>query len=185
MTKLLSATTIALTLLVATGQTALPVYAMEPVANPSCDQQAYVKSMNVSTKASMLRIRINGVSLKVPYSAKWKIGSTKVPRVESYPNTKETTFFGGVYPAPMEPCADERTYSMTVTQGTSYKPSYSPYQARVEKIGTNVVTIFTVTGDTDCGGESAILLKGNKVIEFKKMCSGLDAEAKSIIASIR
>ena len=157
-----------------------------PTGSASCDQAAYTKSVVVSAKPVWQWVKMGNVYAKVPISAKWKIGAQKLAVKVGATNsvTKESTFsFGRVLVSAITDCSVDREYSVDIKIGSVYKPDFSPYDARVERIGNNVATIVTPKGDTDCPTEHAIIFRGKNIIDFSKTCSAIDTEARTIIGS--
>lgn len=165
-----------------------PVYAGQSASGEAaCDPQTYAASINMQAKSWMQGVKFDGVRFRVPFNSKWKIGKQSLKRVESSVLEKgENRYsFGAAVASPLSGCEYERAYTMDVKAGTSFPISKEGVDARVELIGSNTVTILRRTGNTDCPGESAVLLKAGKVITFQKTCSVLDEAARKVIASIR
>jgi hypothetical protein len=164
-----------------------PALALEnyPTAS-SCDLGVYDASIISEGQPAWKWIRIRTLHFRIPSSSLWKVATEKIPVFESLPadgGRATNLTFGRPFPS-SQGCSYDREYTLSVSPGTSYKPVIGAYEARVERIGGNVVTIFHPTGDTDCPAEHAILMQGGFVLDFMKTCSNLDDESRSIIATL-
>lgn len=158
---------------------------LSSVTDAACDAQFYDASFKMQAPAKWRWLNLGGVNVKVPYSAEWKVMTNKLPVFEKevYGASKSYSF-GRAFSTSFDDCGAFRQYVMTVTPGTTYKPSFQPYEAWVEKVGNNTVTFYQATGDRDTPGASAIILKGGKVIRFMPTADGWTKEARAILASI-
>ena len=156
-------------------------------AAPACNQADYAKSIDVSAKPTWKWVKMGGIGVKVVTSTKWKVGTKKLAAFDKATDstTKSSTYyFGRALDSAVSECAFDREYTVQVQRGDVYNPSLTAYQARVERIGNNVATIYSTVGDTDCPGETAVIFKGKNIVTFSKLCSNLDAESRTVIASI-
>jgi hypothetical protein len=150
---------------------------------PTCNRQAFTQSLQMSAPAQWRNVTLpNGIKTMIPYNSAWKKAGVSLTPLEAH---RSAAFFGTGSESPLVPCHLERKYVMQWEKGTSYEPSIQNYSARMEKIGSHTVTIYKPLGESDCGGERAILFLKGYVVSVQHSCTTLDATAKRVIQNLR
>lgn len=155
-----------------------------PVAStPTCDSQAFTKSLEMTAAPQWRTVTLpNGIKTMIPYNKAWKKGGISLVPLEIH---RSVGLFGTGKESPLVPCQLEREYVMQWEKGTTYQPSTQNYSARMEKIGSHTVTIYKPLGESDCGGERAILFLKGYVVSVQHSCTSLDATARRVIQNLR
>ncbi|MBP6944686.1 hypothetical protein KBD61_06270 [Patescibacteria group bacterium] len=151
--------------------------------SPVCDSQAFTQSLQMSATAQWRAATLpNGLKTIIPYNKAWKKAGVSLTPLEIH---RSVSLFGTGKASSVAPCQLEREYVMQWEKGTSYQPTTQNYSARMEKIGSHTVTIYKPLGESDCGGERAILFLKGYVVSVQHSCTTLDATAKRVIQNLR
>lgn len=130
---------------------------------------------------------LHSVYARIPSHFSWTVDGQPLTLAEATRESGTTSTqytFGRAFTDLTAPSCAIREYTLRLSQGTAYEPSFSNYTAQAEVIGENSVTIYRPIGDTDCPEEHAVLLKGGFVVTLSRTCQRINDEARSILSSI-